>query len=74
MNNGLAQPGTAGPGLPHADRDQPRAMRGKFSQYSALAFTVIAERCTSVSEPANSGELPVWAIFDAVTALRLRRS
>ena len=45
-----------------------------FPSTSALAFTVIAERCTSVSEPVNSGELPVWAILDAVTALRLRRS
>jgi hypothetical protein len=41
MNDGLAQPGAAWPGLPHADRDQPRAMRGKFPSTSALAITVM---------------------------------
>jgi hypothetical protein len=50
------------------------SMRGKFPSTSALAITVMRNAAQAASEPANSGELPVWAIFDAVTALRLRRS
>ena len=70
MNDGLAQPGAAGLGLPHADRDQPRTMRGKLS---ALAFTVMrnaAQARLSTLILANY----LCGQFLMLTALRLRRS
>jgi hypothetical protein len=73
MNDGLAQPGAAGLGLPHADRDQPRAMRGKFPSTSALAFTVMrnaAQARLSTLILANY----LFGQFLMLTALRLRRS